>query len=168
MDCYQQVHEPARENRLTNAGQLRNRRAENALVTYGWPQQLDQLADLQFLMFILAVTGLILGGSSDERAEAKRRAEEKQESLRLILARESTALMQRACAPSSIQLRSARSDLLVRATCLENTFILSATTPARAGRASADRARLFLPVRSPSSQTEFRGHCGQCVAKYTT
>ncbi len=56
-----------------------------AVVMYGWPQQLDQLADLQFLMFILSVTGLILGAASDERSEAKRRAEEKQESLRLIL-----------------------------------------------------------------------------------
>ena len=52
---------------------------------YQSPQQLDQVADLQFLMFILSLTGLILGTASDERYEAQRRAEEKQESLRLIL-----------------------------------------------------------------------------------
>ena len=53
------------------------------------PQRLEELALLQFLMFILALTGLILGALTDERREAQRRSEEKEERIRLIL--ESTA-----------------------------------------------------------------------------
>lgn len=53
------------------------------------PQRLEDLALLQFLMFILALTGLILGALTDERREAQRRSEEKEERIRLIL--ESTA-----------------------------------------------------------------------------
>lgn len=49
----------------------------------------EELALLQFLMLILALTGLLLGSMIDERQEAKRQLEEQEERTRLIL--ESTA-----------------------------------------------------------------------------
>lgn len=49
----------------------------------------EDLALLQFLMLILALTGLLLGSMIDERQEAKRRLEEQEERTGLI--RESTA-----------------------------------------------------------------------------
>jgi PAS domain S-box-containing protein len=49
----------------------------------------EELALLQFLMLILALTGLLLGSVIDERQEAKSRLEEQEERIRLIL--ESTA-----------------------------------------------------------------------------
>jgi signal transduction histidine kinase len=45
----------------------------------------DDLALLQFLMLILALTGLLLGSMIDERQEAKCRLEEQEERTRLIL-----------------------------------------------------------------------------------
>jgi PAS domain S-box-containing protein len=53
------------------------------------PQRLEDLALLQFLMLILALTGLILGALVDERNETQRKIAEEEERIRLIL--ESTA-----------------------------------------------------------------------------
>ena len=49
------------------------------------PQKLEEFALLQLLMFILALTGLMLGAATDERREAQHFSEQKEESLRLIL-----------------------------------------------------------------------------------
>jgi PAS domain S-box-containing protein len=56
-----------------------------AAVMYTLPKRLEDLAVLQLLMFILSLTALILGAASDERREAQRRSEDKEESIRLIL-----------------------------------------------------------------------------------
>jgi len=53
------------------------------------PQRLEDLAQLQFLMLILALTGLILGTLVSERNETQRQIAEEEERIRLIL--ESTA-----------------------------------------------------------------------------
>jgi two-component system, LuxR family, sensor kinase FixL len=53
------------------------------------PQGLEELAPLQFLMLILALTGLVLGALVDERNETQRKITEEEERVRLIL--ESTA-----------------------------------------------------------------------------
>jgi PAS domain S-box-containing protein len=53
------------------------------------PQGLEELAPLQFLMLILALTGLVLGALVDERTETQRKIAEEEERIRLIL--ESTA-----------------------------------------------------------------------------
>jgi PAS domain S-box-containing protein len=49
------------------------------------PQGLEDLALLQFLMLILALTGLILGALVDERNETQRKIAEDEERIRLIL-----------------------------------------------------------------------------------
>jgi PAS domain S-box-containing protein len=49
------------------------------------PQGLEDLALLQFLMLILALTGLILGALVDERNETQRKIAEEEERIRLIL-----------------------------------------------------------------------------------
>jgi PAS domain S-box-containing protein len=56
-----------------------------AAVMYGTPQGVQQLSLLQLLMFILSFTALILGALIDEAHEAKRRSEDKEENIRLIL-----------------------------------------------------------------------------------
>ncbi|HEY1483071.1 MAG TPA: ATP-binding protein [Candidatus Acidoferrum sp.] len=48
-------------------------------------QQLESLAFVQFLMLILALTGLILGAVIDERRQAERRVREEEDRTRLIL-----------------------------------------------------------------------------------
>jgi PAS domain S-box-containing protein len=60
-----------------------------ALVMRLAPQGLEELPVLQFLMLILALTGLVLGALITERNDAERHAADEEERLRLIL--ESTA-----------------------------------------------------------------------------
>jgi PAS domain S-box-containing protein len=55
------------------------------LIMYFLPQKTEDLALLQLLMLVLSLTGLILGAATDERRDAQRRSEEKEESMRLIL-----------------------------------------------------------------------------------
>ena len=54
-----------------------------------YPQDLGQLASLQFLMLILSLTGLVLGALISERDVTERRLSEEEERIRLLL--ESTA-----------------------------------------------------------------------------
>jgi PAS domain S-box-containing protein len=56
-----------------------------AAVMYALPRTPEDPAVLQLLMLILSVTALILGAAMDERQEAQRRSEQKEESIRLIL-----------------------------------------------------------------------------------
>ena len=56
-----------------------------AVVMHMRLQKLEDLAMIQLLMFILALTSLILGAASHERREAQFSSEQKEESLRLIL-----------------------------------------------------------------------------------
>ena len=56
-----------------------------AVIMQTRPQKLEEFALLQLLMFILALTGLMLGAATDERREAQHFSEQKEESLRLIL-----------------------------------------------------------------------------------
>jgi integral membrane sensor domain MASE1 len=59
--------------------------ASVALVTYFVPRHLEDLALLQFLMLILALTGLIVGTSIEERSWAQGCPEEEQPRVELIL-----------------------------------------------------------------------------------
>jgi PAS domain S-box-containing protein len=59
--------------------------ASLAAIMYALPQKLEALTFLQLSMFILSITALILGAAMDERQEAQRRSEEKEENVSLIL-----------------------------------------------------------------------------------
>ncbi|HTQ95496.1 MAG TPA: ATP-binding protein, partial [Candidatus Acidoferrum sp.] len=56
-----------------------------ALIMHLFSQHIEDLALIQFLMLVLSLTTLSLGTATDERREAQRRSEEKEESIRLIL-----------------------------------------------------------------------------------
>jgi PAS domain S-box-containing protein len=56
-----------------------------ALIMVFRSTKLEDLALLQFLMLILAVTGLVLGVSIDERSKAQQNSDEERERIRLIL-----------------------------------------------------------------------------------
>ena len=55
------------------------------LVAFIFPNRVEDLAFLQFLMLMLALTGLLLGFSTDERAQAQRHSEEEHQRMQLIL-----------------------------------------------------------------------------------